>query len=149
MVSVEDASGKEGEVKVICSWCQRSLGEKPPVDDSSISHGMCLTCLLQMQEEVNAHWVKEEGKDMENAHWAKEERKFFCGCDIRWLGFQDRVKLFGAEFERKTADGPKCPKCNFFSWSLTHKEFLAWANGVWEGNEKTKEEVGDVYAQEL
>ena len=31
-------------MKVMCAWCGRSLGEKPPYSDTRISHGICRDC---------------------------------------------------------------------------------------------------------
>lgn len=31
-------------MKVVCSYCQQPLGEKAPLTDSSLSHGMCQAC---------------------------------------------------------------------------------------------------------
>jgi hypothetical protein len=31
-------------MKVICSYCQSEIGEKEPLDNNSVSHGMCKDC---------------------------------------------------------------------------------------------------------
>jgi hypothetical protein len=33
----------------ICAWCQRYLGTKEPLADSSLTHGICKTCALRQQ----------------------------------------------------------------------------------------------------
>lgn len=40
-------------MKVVCSYCRRSMGEKPPFDREEISHGMCKPCL----EYYRAQWI--------------------------------------------------------------------------------------------
>jgi hypothetical protein len=35
-------------VKIICSWCGRNLGEKPPLDDPSATHTICKECLKRV-----------------------------------------------------------------------------------------------------
>ena len=32
-------------MKVVCAWCGKDMGEKPPLEDKSITHGMCEDCL--------------------------------------------------------------------------------------------------------
>jgi len=31
-------------MKVICSWCDKDLGEKEPLADTRVSHGICEDC---------------------------------------------------------------------------------------------------------
>jgi hypothetical protein len=33
----------------ICAWCQRYLGNKEPLADPSLTHGICKTCALRHQ----------------------------------------------------------------------------------------------------
>lgn len=44
-------------MKIICAWCQADLGEKPPLADSSVTHGMCANCEKKQNEEFD----KQEG----------------------------------------------------------------------------------------
>lgn len=42
---------------VHCAWCEKAgrdpyLGEKEPLSDPSVSHGMCERCLKEMTEQV-------------------------------------------------------------------------------------------------
>jgi hypothetical protein len=32
-------------MKIMCSWCKKSLGEKEPFDDPSETHGKCADCI--------------------------------------------------------------------------------------------------------
>ena len=32
-------------MKVVCSYCARAMGEKEPLDNNEVSHGMCRDCL--------------------------------------------------------------------------------------------------------
>ena len=36
---------------ILCAWCQKNLGEKEPLDDQSITHGMCQDCYDKFFEE--------------------------------------------------------------------------------------------------
>jgi len=36
--------GSEAFMHVICSWCGKYIKEKEPLEDESISHGMCQGC---------------------------------------------------------------------------------------------------------
>jgi len=31
-------------MKVICAWCNKDMGTKPPLDSNHISHGICDEC---------------------------------------------------------------------------------------------------------
>jgi hypothetical protein len=33
----------------VCAWCQRFMGMKEPLTDSSLTHGICQTCTLRQQ----------------------------------------------------------------------------------------------------
>lgn len=42
-------------MKVFCSWCQSSMGEKEPLDNKTTSHGMCPSCeVKQLKKELEA-----------------------------------------------------------------------------------------------
>lgn len=40
-------------MKVICAWCDKYIMTKEPIDDDSISHGMCDTCKDKILEDMN------------------------------------------------------------------------------------------------
>ena len=40
-------------MKVICSYCRKKIGEKEPINDDSVSHGMCQECYDYYKEQVN------------------------------------------------------------------------------------------------
>lgn len=50
-------------MKIICSWCKKDLGEKEPLGDSTISHGICDDCYLEILREANAEVEQEESQD--------------------------------------------------------------------------------------
>lgn len=31
-------------MKIVCAWCKKDMGEKPPLDNTDIIHGMCKAC---------------------------------------------------------------------------------------------------------
>lgn len=31
-------------MKVVCAWCKKDLGEKEPLEEKTVSHGMCEEC---------------------------------------------------------------------------------------------------------
>jgi hypothetical protein len=44
---------------VACAWCAKSLGEKPPLEDTRTSHGICPECLARLKADTINH---KEGK---------------------------------------------------------------------------------------
>ena len=41
-------------MKIVCAWCKKDLGEKKPLKDKAITHGMCQACYdKQIQEGKN------------------------------------------------------------------------------------------------
>lgn len=38
-------------MKIICSWCGKDMGEKEPLENKIITHGMCDECLNKLREE--------------------------------------------------------------------------------------------------
>jgi hypothetical protein len=32
----------------MCAWCGNKLGQAAPLDDASVTHGICLTCSLRL-----------------------------------------------------------------------------------------------------
>lgn len=37
-------------MKRICAWCGKGLGEVEPLDDSSVTHGICPDCSSKLKE---------------------------------------------------------------------------------------------------
>jgi len=42
-------------MKIVCAWCKKELGEKEPLDDPRISHGICEECKQKMQQELKQY----------------------------------------------------------------------------------------------
>jgi PAS domain-containing protein len=40
-------------VKVICSYCRKIIGEKEPINDDSVTHGICQECYDYYEEQLN------------------------------------------------------------------------------------------------
>lgn len=49
-------------MKVKCAWCGKDMGEKPPLDDDSTTHGMCEDCFKKTMEDIDKI-TQEEAKD--------------------------------------------------------------------------------------
>ncbi|KKN75172.1 hypothetical protein LCGC14_0383310 [marine sediment metagenome] len=32
-------------MKIVCAWCDKSMGEKPPLSDTRTTHGICDQCI--------------------------------------------------------------------------------------------------------
>jgi len=35
---------------IVCAWCGGDMGEKPPLDDKSETHGICEECIKEEEE---------------------------------------------------------------------------------------------------
>jgi hypothetical protein len=46
-------------MKIICAWCGEDLGEKDPLDDKRISHGICPECKTDLLGEVEKRLLRE------------------------------------------------------------------------------------------
>lgn len=40
-------------MKIVCGWCGKKIGEKPPYKDKSVTTGICDECAQKMLEEDN------------------------------------------------------------------------------------------------
>lgn len=39
-------------MKVECAWCKKMLGEKEPLDDLQVTHGICSECMANFMTEI-------------------------------------------------------------------------------------------------
>lgn len=39
-------------MRIQCSWCKASMGEKKPLRDVSITHSVCSTCIKKIDEKL-------------------------------------------------------------------------------------------------
>ena len=39
-------------MKIECAWCQKPMGEKDPLNDERVSHGICKQCSDKMFKEI-------------------------------------------------------------------------------------------------
>lgn len=44
------SASKKVALARICAWCGKNMGEKPPFNDSAVSHGICEDCAKKMEE---------------------------------------------------------------------------------------------------
>ncbi len=53
-------------MKVVCAWCGKDMGEKEPLDDPSVTHGICQECYHKQRSEPakedNGAWWVESGQ---------------------------------------------------------------------------------------
>jgi len=40
-------------MKIICAWCKKDLGEKPPLANPAVFHGMCAACEARLNQELD------------------------------------------------------------------------------------------------
>jgi hypothetical protein len=38
-------------MKIVCAWCGKPMGEKPPYEDESITHSICPECYEEVMGE--------------------------------------------------------------------------------------------------
>lgn len=50
-------------MKIICAWCGRVKGEKPPYSDKSITHTICGECQKKVLEELEDNEKNDRKKD--------------------------------------------------------------------------------------
>ena len=67
-------------MKIVCAWCDKDMGEKPPYEDKGVTHGICPECYREMMPEK-----KEKGE--EGNPMSTEGKK----CDIDDLLCQMQV----------------------------------------------------------
>ena len=40
-------------MRIICAWCGKSMGQKEPLDDDSVTHGICDQCRERLEREID------------------------------------------------------------------------------------------------
>lgn len=40
-------------MKVICAWCKKDMGQKEPLEEDLISHGICPICVSTIEAEIH------------------------------------------------------------------------------------------------
>lgn len=46
-------SEKEVHMQVICAWCNKDLGQKEPLEETKVSHGICPICMESLLRQEN------------------------------------------------------------------------------------------------
>ncbi|KKN28986.1 hypothetical protein LCGC14_0848520 [marine sediment metagenome] len=36
----------------VCAWCQKDMGETPPCEDKSVTHGICKQCKEELEADA-------------------------------------------------------------------------------------------------
>lgn len=57
---------------VKCAWCGKDLGQKPPFDNKSISHSICLECRKKMEEQQK---IMDKCTELLTKGWGNEYEK--------------------------------------------------------------------------
>ena len=39
-------------MKRVCAWCGKDMGEKEPLEDTSVTHTICEDCAKKLEEEA-------------------------------------------------------------------------------------------------
>ena len=58
-------------MKIVCAWCGKEIGEKPPYEDKSVTHGICDICVTKFFPHQAEKIVEFLGDEKERA--GKEE----------------------------------------------------------------------------
>lgn len=45
---------------LVCSWCDREMGQKEPLEDCRITHGICVACYRETLADLQARNKKSE-----------------------------------------------------------------------------------------
>jgi len=46
---------KLSELKVVCAWCRKPLGEVEPLSNGDTTHSICPTCYNKLMKDVKKH----------------------------------------------------------------------------------------------
>lgn len=114
-------------MKIVCAWCGKTTGEKEPLEDKSVTHGICEKCLIKnfphIAEKV-AEVEKQEGEPIEEAQ-ARMMRK--CRRCPRMVHYME-LTIEGlcpvcAEKEQQASgsSGNPAPK---EPWQMTREEYV-------------------------
>lgn len=45
----------------VCAWCKKDLGEKEPIENKIITHGMCEECLAKFKKKIQEEKMRTIG----------------------------------------------------------------------------------------
>ena len=57
-----------------CAWCERVIGEKPPFDDTSITHTICHRCYREVLKDALVFFGTAVVQSLKK--WKKGEKEF-------------------------------------------------------------------------
>lgn len=46
---------------IFCSWCAKAMGEKEPLNDRTITHGVCSLCQEEIARQMKEWEQKQQG----------------------------------------------------------------------------------------
>jgi len=58
-------------VKIVCAWCGKEMGEKPPLGDKSITHSICPKC-------KEKHFNEKRKRKEADEQFIKKPNTFLC-----------------------------------------------------------------------
>lgn len=89
-------------MKLICSFCQKDLGDKEPFDDHRISHGMCKDCFEAFDNEYECQEIDSFLEDFTLPVIVVNDDKRIIGCNTQarnqfGISKQDAFGLYPGE----------------------------------------------------
>ena len=61
------ALSKQTTLRVVCSWCRKSMGTKPGYGATGISHGMCSSCARKQMEALTLYFSEQKWPTIQTA----------------------------------------------------------------------------------
>lgn len=49
-------------ILIRCGWCGKDMGKKQPMEDESITHGICEDCLAELMQELEQEESGQEAR---------------------------------------------------------------------------------------
>src|SRR3990167_50375 len=94
-------------MKIICSWCKKSLGEKDPFGDHSVTHGICPEC--EKEENIKIDRMTQVGSksNEEDKNVKTASRRPFLR-DLHELEEKREGSLYRVEQREKRFPAERC-----------------------------------------
>lgn len=63
-------------MKVICAWCKKDLGEKEPLEEKIVSHGICGECSSSIIDSIPSMPLSKDMHTLEGLDWGRTANYF-------------------------------------------------------------------------